>query len=50
MADLDAKLEAKSARFKMIATDGVFSMDGYIAKLDKMRDLADKHESACDGR
>ena len=37
MADLEAKLEeAKSARFKMIATDGVFSMDGYIAKLPEI--------------
>jgi glycine C-acetyltransferase len=44
MADLEAKLiEASSARFKMIATDGVFSMDGYIAKLDEICDLADKH-------
>ncbi len=44
MADLEAKLEeAKSARFKMIATDGVFSMDGYIAKLDEICDLAEKH-------
>src|SRR5438045_1559670 len=34
MADLEAKLlEAKGARFRMIATDGVFSMDGYIANL-----------------
>jgi len=46
MADLEAKLvEAKSARFKMIATDGVFSMDGYIAKLDDICDLADKHNA-----
>ncbi len=46
MADLEAKLnEAKSARFKMIATDGVFSMDGYIAKLDEICDLADKHNA-----
>jgi glycine C-acetyltransferase len=46
MADLEAKLvEAKSARFKMIATDGVFSMDGYIAKLDEICDLADKHDA-----
>ena len=34
LADLEAKLkEAASCRFKMIATDGVFSMDGYLAKL-----------------
>ena len=46
MADLEAQLvEAKSARFKMIATDGVFSMDGYIAKLDEICDLADKHNA-----
>jgi glycine C-acetyltransferase len=46
MADLEAKLEeAKSARFKMIATDGVFSMDGYIAKLDEICDLAEKHDA-----
>jgi len=46
MADLEAKLvEAKSARFKMIATDGVFSMDGYIAKLDEICDLADKYDA-----
>ena len=46
MADLEAKLEeAKSARFKMIATDGVFSMDGYIAKLPEICDLAEKHDA-----
>src|SRR5690606_33407740 len=46
MADLEAKLEeASSARFKMIATDGVFSMDGYIAKLEEICDLAEKHEA-----
>jgi glycine C-acetyltransferase len=46
MADLEAKLEeAKSARFKMIATDGVFSMDGYIAKLEEICDLAEKHNA-----
>jgi glycine C-acetyltransferase len=46
MADLEAKLEeAKSARFKMIATDGVFSMDGYIAKLDEICGLAEKHDA-----
>jgi glycine C-acetyltransferase len=44
MADLEAKLnDAKNARFKMIATDGVFSMDGYIANLAAICDLADKH-------
>ena len=46
MLDLEAKLEeAKSARFKMIATDGVFSMDGYIAKLPEICDLAEKHDA-----
>lgn len=46
MADLEAKLqEASSARFKMIATDGVFSMDGYIAKLDEICDLAEKYDA-----
>ncbi len=44
MADLEAKLkEASGARIKMIATDGVFSMDGYIAKLPEICDLADKY-------
>lgn len=44
MADLEAKLnEASSSRFKMIATDGVFSMDGYIANLPGVCDLAEKH-------
>lgn len=44
MEDLEAKLnEASSARYKMIATDGVFSMDGYIAKLPEICDLADKY-------
>jgi len=46
MADLEAKLnEAKSARFKIIATDGVFSMDGYIANLAAICDLAEKHHA-----
>jgi len=44
MADLESKLnEAKGARFKMIATDGVFSMDGYIANLQAICDLAGKY-------
>jgi glycine C-acetyltransferase len=44
MADLEEKLkEAKDFRFKMIATDGVFSMDGYIANLKGICDLADKY-------
>jgi glycine C-acetyltransferase len=44
MADLEAKLtEASDARIKVIATDGVFSMDGYIANLEAICDLADAH-------
>jgi len=44
MADLEAKLkEAASARFKLIATDGVFSMDGYVANLSAVCDLAEKY-------
>jgi len=44
LADLEAKLlEAKAARVKLIATDGVFSMDGFIAPLKEICDLADKH-------
>ena len=46
MADLEAKLkeaDAAKARFKLIATDGVFSMDGYIANLKAICDLADKY-------
>ena len=46
MHDLEEKLlEASSVRHKMIATDGVFSMDGYIAKLEEICDLAEKHEA-----
>ncbi|MBN8587955.1 MAG: glycine C-acetyltransferase [Rhodothermia bacterium] len=44
MADLEAKLkEAHNARFKLIATDGVFSMDGIVANLKAICDLADKY-------
>ena len=44
LADLAAKLEeAADARFKLIVTDGVFSMDGIIADLAGICDLADKH-------
>lgn len=46
MADLESKLqEASATRFKMIATDGVFSMDGYIAKLGEICDLAEKYNA-----
>ena len=46
MADLEAQLQAvdaAGARFKLITTDGVFSMDGYIAQLDEICDLADQY-------
>lgn len=46
MADLEAQLkaaDAAGARFKLIATDGVFSMDGFIAPLKQICDLADRH-------
>ena len=46
MEDLRAKLEeAKDARIKLIATDGVFSMDGYIADLKSICDLADEYSA-----
>ena len=46
MADLEARLkEASSARFRMIATDGVFSMDGYIANLAGICELADRYDA-----
>ena len=46
MADLEAKLkEAHDARFRLIATDGVFSMDGYVANLPAICDLARKHDA-----
>jgi len=46
MADLEAQLkaaDAAGARFKLIATDGVFSMDGYLAPLAAICDLAERH-------
>jgi glycine C-acetyltransferase len=46
LADLETQLqEAQSARFRLIATDGVFSMDGYIADLAGICDLADKYNA-----
>ena len=48
MADLEAQLkqaQADGARYKMIATDGVFSMDGIIANLKAVCDLADKYDA-----
>lgn len=46
MADLEAKLkEASGARFRLIATDGIFSMDGYLANLPAICDLADKYDA-----
>ena len=46
MADLEAKLqEAQSTRVRMIATDGGFSMDGFVAKLDEITALAEKYDA-----
>ena len=48
MADLEKQLIAANeanARFKIIVTDGVFSMDGYVAQLDKICDLAEKYNA-----
>jgi glycine C-acetyltransferase len=46
MTDLEAKLqEASNLRSRIIVTDGVFSMDGTIAQLDKICDLADKYDA-----
>jgi len=46
MADLEAKLkETQNKRYRMIATDGVFSMDGDIAKLHEIVPLAEKHDA-----
>lgn len=46
LEDLEAKLkEASDSKFKIIVTDGVFSMDGIIAQVDKICDLADKYEA-----
>ncbi|MBQ6198910.1 MAG: glycine C-acetyltransferase [Bacteroidales bacterium] len=46
MADLEAKLkEAQQYRFRIIVTDGVFSMDGNVAPMDKICDLAEKYDA-----
>ena len=46
MDELEAHLVAASdARFRLIATDGVFSMDGYAAKLDEICDVAERHDA-----
>ena len=48
MEDLEKQLEnaqAADTRFKLITTDGIFSMDGYIAQLDRICDLAEKYEA-----
>ncbi len=46
MADLEAQLQASAdARRRLIATDGVFSMDGYVAPLAQICDLADKYDA-----
>ncbi|MEE4144561.1 MAG: glycine C-acetyltransferase, partial [Halieaceae bacterium] len=48
MADLETQLQAADAagaRFKLISTDGVFSMDGFIARLDEICALADKYDA-----
>ncbi len=46
MADLEKQLQAaQDARIRLIATDGVFSMDGFLAKLEEVCDLADKYDA-----
>jgi glycine C-acetyltransferase len=48
MADLEKQLQdanTNGARFKIVVTDGVFSMDGIVASLDKICDLADKYDA-----
>jgi len=48
MADLEVQLQAANeagARFKLVATDGVFSMDGYIARLSELCDLAERYDA-----
>jgi glycine C-acetyltransferase len=46
MADLEAKLrESQGVRHRLVATDGVFSMDGYVAPLDEIVDLAERYQA-----
>jgi len=46
MADLEARLkETRAARYRLIATDGAFSMDGTVAQLDKICELADRYDA-----
>ena len=46
MEELEARLvEAADARRRLVVTDGVFSMDGYLAQLDRICDLAEKHDA-----
>jgi len=48
MEDLEKQLQQANtdgARFKIVVTDGVFSMDGYVAQLDKITELADKYDA-----
>ena len=46
MAELEARLvEAKDARYRLVVTDGVFSMDGYLAPLDEICALADRYDA-----
>jgi glycine C-acetyltransferase len=46
MTDLEAQLQAASgARHRLIATDGIFSMDGYMAKLEQICDLAERYDA-----
>jgi glycine C-acetyltransferase len=46
MDELEARLrEASGARYRLIATDGVFSMDGYVARLADICDLAERHDA-----
>ena len=46
MDELEARLvETAGARHRLIATDGVFSMDGYLARLDRICDLAERHDA-----